>query len=421
MKMKRMKLTAAASVVGIILVLVLLISLSCTRSQKSRLVEVVKGPFHIKVHAVGQLKSAASIHVGCPPIRRLWNYTISFMAPEGKEVKAGDLILSFDAKELMERMQLKQSELNTAQKELEKIRLVEQEKKENLELQLAEARVKTQKAKQQTKQPEEYVAMNELKKLRMDLELAEMREKLIDSRVKNQISGMKTRIYTQQAKVKRLESRVRELQSSIAKMKVKAPKAGMVVYALDWEGNKKVVGDRCWRGSNIMELPDLTKMQVKAVIPEPQAGKVKIGLGVEIRLDSNPDRVFKGKVKDLGRIFRTRSHDQPAIVFDATIDILDPDPELMRPGMAAGFDIIVSSRENVLQVPEAVVIYHEKGLFVWKKGFVGKKMVPVTIGARSGAMVEVLEGLKENDRVLIRTSGERAGTVGGAGVSGENR
>jgi multidrug efflux pump subunit AcrA (membrane-fusion protein) len=103
----------------------------------------------------------------------------------------------------------------------------------------------------------------------------------------------------------------------------------------------------------------------------------------------------------LGRIFRTKSRHQPAIVFDVTIDILDPDPELMRPGMAAGVDIIVSSKDNALQVPESAVIYHEDGLFVRKKSFIGKKMVPVTLGARSAGMVEILSGLKENDRLII--------------------
>jgi HlyD family secretion protein len=176
----------------------------------------------------------------------------------------------------------------------------------------------------------------------------------------------------------------------------------MLVYATDeWNGKKKAVGDRCWVGSKILELPDLSQMQAAAVIPEPEAGKVKEGQAVEIRLDSNPDRVFKGKVKTLGRIFRTKSHDQPAIVFDVIIDILDPDPELMRPGMAAGVDIIVSSKDNALQVPESAIINHEDGLFVRKKSFLGKKMVPVTPGARSAGMVEILAGLKENDRVII--------------------
>ena len=366
---------------------------------------MVKGPFYTKVHAIGQLKSAASIYIGCPFIYRVWNYTISFMAPEGKEVKPGEMILGFDAKQLQEQLMLKSSELETAKKELERIRLVEQEQKDGFILQLAEARTNEEKAKRRAQVPEDLTAPNEMKKLRMDYELALLNEQLCESRVENQTVGMKSRIHTQEGKVKQLESQVRELREGIAKMRVKAPKAGIVVYAIDWQGEKKAVGDRCWFGSQVLELPDLSQMQVAAVVPEPEAGKVKTGLAVEIRLDSNPDRVFHGEVESLGRIFRTKSHDQPAMVFDAAITIKDPDPGLMRPGMAAGVDIIVSSRENVLQVPEAAVIYREQGLFVWRKGFVGKKMVPVTIGARSGDMVEVLAGLKENDQVIIMAKG----------------
>jgi multidrug efflux pump subunit AcrA (membrane-fusion protein) len=184
----------------------------------------------------------------------------------------------------------------------------------------------------------------------------------------------------------------------------------MVVYSADWRGRKKAVGDSCWMGDNILELPDLSRMQVEAVIPEPEAGKIKTGLPVEVRLDSNPDKVYKGEIKSLGRIFRTKSHEQPAIVFDAVITVEDPDPEAMRPGMAAGVDIIVSSRENILQVPESAIVYRESGMFVWKKSVAGKKLVPVSIGVRSAGMVEVLKGLKESDRLVIASEangGER--------------
>lgn len=398
--MSKSKITAA--VIGLLLIMGII---SCSRSQNTRIVKVVKGPFFIKVHAIGRLKSTASIYIGCPSIRRMWRYTISSMAPEGKEVEPGEVILSFDTKELQEKYMLKNSELETEKKELEKIRLVEQEKKDTFILKLAEARMNKEKAKRKAMQPEEFIAMNEAKKLRMDLSLAALKEELSQSRVENQTVGMKTRLHTQKSKVKQLENRVKELQESIAKMKIKATKPGIVVYATNWRGRKKAVGDSCWMGENILELPDLSQMQVAAVIPEPQAGKVKRGLSVEIRLDSNPDRVFKGEVKSLGRIFRTKSHDQPAIVFDADITIEDPDPGMMRPGMAAGVDIIVSSKENVLQVPEPAIIYRENGLFVWKKGFMGKKKVPVIIGARSGGMVEVINGLKENDRLVIMAGG----------------
>lgn len=398
--MKKIKIIVTAAIV-VVLIMSMITAGSCSGSPEIRVVRVKKGPFLIKVHAVGQLKSVASIYIGCPPIRRFWNYTISFMAPEGKFVKQGDLILRFDVKELREKLMVKQSELETGKKELEKIKLVEQETRDNLMLKIAEAQMREKKAKRKALLPDDVIAMNEIKKIRMDLELAKMQVRLFRSRVKNQIQRMKTLLYTQESKIKELENQVSEYRKAIEKLNVKAPKPGILVYATDWNGRKKSVGERCWIGSKILEMPDLNQMQVAAMIPEPEAGKIKEGLPVEIRLDSNPDRVFKGKLKTLGRIFRTKSHDQPAIIFDVTIDILEPDPELMRPGMAAGVDIIISSKENILQVPESAIIYHEEGLFVRKKNFLAKKMAPVTLGVRSGGMVEVLAGLKENDRVII--------------------
>jgi len=71
--------------------------------------------------------------------------------------------------------------------------------------------------------------------------------------------------------------------------------------------------------------------------------------------------------------------------------------------MAAGVDIIIESRQNVLQVPEDAIIYHEKGMFVLKKSFTGTKRIPVTIGVRSSGMVEILKGLQEGDRIVIRS------------------
>lgn len=378
---------------------------SCSNSGDYRVVKAIKGPFHLKVHANGQLKSSAATYIGCPSIRRFWNYTISFMAPEGKEVKPGEPILGFDARQLQERFTVKSSELETAKNELARIRLVEQEQKDNFILQSEDARGKEENAKLKAQQPEELAAMNEAKKMRMEYELATLNRELSQNRVKNQTVGMETRIHAQENIVKRLETEVAELQESIDKMRVKAPKAGIIVYTNNWDGKKKAVGDRCWVGENVMELPDLTRMEVAAVIPEPEAGKVKTGLPVEIRLDSNPDRVFNGKLDSLGRIFRTKSAEQPAMVFDASITIQDPDPEKMRPGMAAGVDITVSSKANVLQIPETAVIYREEGLFVWKKSLTGKLATPVTLGARSGGMVEVLSGLEENDRVIILNGG----------------
>jgi HlyD family secretion protein len=382
---------------------------ACSPSGRVRVVRVVRGPFDIKIHATGQLQSAASFYVGCPSVERMWQYTISFMAPEGKPVREGDPILTFDSRELMQRLQLKQSELDTGMKELARIRLQEQQTQEDFVLQTEEAKVNTQKAKQKSDYPEGLIADNELKKRKMDYELAVLQEQLAGSRVENQNSGMKTRIHVQESKVATLKDEVDRLNRDIQKMNIAAPKPGLVVYTPDWDGKKKAVGDTCWVGENILELPDLSRMQMKAVILESQAGRVNAGQKAEVRLDSNPDRVYKGTIVSLGRIFRVKSDSQPAIVFDAVIDLSESDPQLMRPGMAAGVDITISSKENALQVAEAALVYHEGGVAVRKKGRLSENLTPVTIGARSAGVVEVLSGLSERDEVVIRTGAREGG------------
>jgi HlyD family secretion protein len=400
------KIEAALKTIAAALVFFLV---ACSPSGKSRVVKVVKGPFDIKIHATGQLQSAASFYVGCPSVERVWRYTISFMAPEGKPVSQGDPILAFDSRELLQRLQLKQAELDTGMKELERIRLQERQTQEDFVLQTEEAKVNAQKAKQKVDVPENFMAENEFQKLKMDLELAQLQEKLAESRVENQNSGMKTRIHVQASKVATLKDEVDRLDRDIKKMNCTAPKPGLVVYAPDWDGKKKAVGDTCWMGENILELPDLSRMQMKAVILESQAGRVKAGQKVDVRLDANPDRVFKGTVVSLGRIFRVKSDSQPAIVFDAVIDLSESDPQLMRPGMAAGVDITISSKENALQVAEAALVYQEGGVAVRKKGRFSEALVPVTIGARSAGIVEVLRGLNEKDEVVIRTGAREGG------------
>lgn len=379
---------------------------ACSNESRFRSEKVVKGPFHITVHASGRLQSAASLFIGCPAVERMWEYTITFMAQEGKPVKSGEMILSFNDKELRERLQLKQAELDTAEKELEKLELQENETLDGLVLQQEEEKVKQQKVKHKAEVPEEFVASLEMKKRKLDLELAALRLKMARSRIDNQTSGMKSRLQVQRSKVKLLQTEITKVQADIAKMSVLAPKEGMVVYALDWDGKKKAVGDSCWMGLNVLELPNLKKMQVKAAILEPQAGRLKTGQKTDVRLDANPDRAFSGTVTTLGRIFRIKSDDQPVTVFDVTIDLAESDPALMRPGMAASIDIDISSLENILQIPEAAIIYREEGTFVRKKGLIKNTLVPVAIGTRSKGMVQLLRGLNENDEVLIRADGK---------------
>lgn len=378
-----------------------MIFLSACSGSGYRTVKAVRNPFFQKVHAVGRLKAAQSINITPPIINDFYEFTITFLAPEGKEVKTGTPVLGLDAKEIQERLMVKSSELETGRQELEKVRLEQEERTDTLKLQLAEARGKLDKTRRKAEQPEEQSARIELEKIRIDFKLAQLNVELLQSKLENQTVSQGSLIRTQQNRIQQLENEVNHLQTCLMGMNVRAPKDGIVVHSSRWGGDKPMVGERTWRGETIIELPDLSTMQVEAFIPEPQAKNVKTGQAVEIRLDSNPERLFNGRIRELGRIFHTKAPDQPAMVFDAIITIEKPDAETMRPGMAAGIDIIIASRENVLQIPAEALLFDEEGAFVWKKNLTGKTRAAVRIGERSGGFVEIVAGLADNDAILI--------------------
>ena len=56
------------------------------------------------VKVTGELQSANSHFFGPPAIPDIWNYTIAFMAPDGRQVKEGMPILRFDPQELMNKL-----------------------------------------------------------------------------------------------------------------------------------------------------------------------------------------------------------------------------------------------------------------------------------------------------------------------------
>ncbi len=74
---------------------------------------VVDEPFVRRIPAGGELRSADSAQVGCPPIQRKWEFRIKFLASEGSEVSAGQQVLGFDSKDLDEQLQVARSRVNS--------------------------------------------------------------------------------------------------------------------------------------------------------------------------------------------------------------------------------------------------------------------------------------------------------------------
>lgn len=373
------------------------------RDNDREWIEIDPQPFVRRVRAPGELRSSNNASIGCPPIRRMWDFNITWLADEGTQVEKGQPVVSFDAQRLTDRLEIVRSRLDTSRSELERTRLEQKQKVEKLILEQAEAEARRDKLKQKLVVPEAMQARLELEKIRLDQELVEEELRLIGARLETQKENRESMTRASEIRVAEYEREAQWLEKNIEAMNVLAPRSGFVVHAANWNGQKAKVGETVWSGRSILEVADLSNMEVLAQVAERDARYVREGMRAEVRLDASPDRVFAGAVRRIGKLFHTKSADVPTMIFDVVIQVDEPDTELMRPGMKASVEILASSDEPLIQLPESAIRVVDGRPMVDVRRGDRLEEVPLTLGTRFDGQVVVESGLRAGDRVAART------------------
>lgn len=291
------------------------------------------------VRVTGEIESANSAFFGPPVVAQIRKFTISFMAPEGRIVKAGMPILKFDPQELMTKLRDKSNALNENQKKLEKQEIVAREVIAELKLKQQEAIADLDKAKLKADIPIELLASRDYRENKLKLEQAELTRALRDQELEKEQHIQNTEIKILKREVAVLEGEVAQYKASIKAMTIKAGSPGVVIHATGHRNNKFEVGDNVWMGSRVMELPDLAKLQVHLEVPERESARIFVGQKVLFVLDAMPDQQFYGEITELASVIHTKSTTQQARVFDAIVSMNNPDKSVMRPGMSVSAEI----------------------------------------------------------------------------------
>lgn len=171
---------------------------------------------------------------------------------------------------------------------------------------------------------------------------------------------------------------------------------------------------------------DLTKMQIDANVAEADVGVVKVDQNVDFTVDAFPMETFHGKVVQVRNAPITV---QNVVTYDTVIGVSNPDLKL-KPGMTANVSIIVAHKDDVLQIKNAALRFRppdatpvetrrmgtsrtgrpgggrgvphesaERTVYVLPPGTSRPQPLRIKTGISDGIGTEVVEGLKEGDRV----------------------
>ena len=143
------------------------------------------------------------------------------------------------------------------------------------------------------------------------------------------------------------------------------------------------------------------RLIVRAQVDETDIGRVKPAQAAIIGLDAYPQVKVKAKVGHISY--------ESTIVNNVTIYEVDivPQrvPDVFRSGMSASVDIIEAGKEDILLIPLAAVKQDKEGNFVLLSQDRDKRALErrVKLGISDGSNVEVISGLKAEDKIIIET------------------
>jgi HlyD family secretion protein len=152
----------------------------------------------------------------------------------------------------------------------------------------------------------------------------------------------------------------------------------------------------------VMTLGDVSEVYVLGEVDEADIGKVFLDQHARITVESFPDKKFEGKVT---KISPMGVEEDNVTTFEVRVSIENPTGEL-KANMSANAEIILEEKQAVLLIPESAVIYDKERNATVEvpdpDGDEGRREVVVKLGISNGIKTEVLEGLEEEQKVILQ-------------------
>jgi RND family efflux transporter MFP subunit len=170
--------------------------------------------------------------------------------------------------------------------------------------------------------------------------------------------------------------------------RIRPPMAGVI--------NRKLVskGEFVKPETIVATILNVGTLHVRFTVPELEASRLSHGQEIAFSIRSAPGRTFKARL-----FYLSQKADPVTRAVECKAEVREPGAAL-RAGTYAQVRIVTGT-ENSIAVPERAVLHTEKGFgaFVVEGGVARARSLK--LGLRVDGQVEVLEGLREGERVVV--------------------
>jgi HlyD family secretion protein len=328
-------------------------------NSEPRTAAAMKGSVEDVFILTGELRAPTSTEVVAPRVEE-GQPQIQWLAEDGTLVKQGDPVVQFDNTAVVATIEERRTRLLQAEIQRESRERELAAERERRLATVSKAEVEVEKARVDAAVPQELRSMLDHRKFQ-----AALREKdAALERARLDLQAFDVSVRSELASLRAAEEKARRLLESgeraLTAITVRAPRAGIFIVGQHWRGDedrKLQAGDQVWTGLTVGSIPDLTRMEVDARLPEPDHGRIAPGMEARVILDTWPDRVFEGRVEDVATVAAEAVRNRPG--FPVRISLARTDADVMRPGLSARVEVVRGRWSEALVVPRAAVRFQE--------------------------------------------------------------
>jgi HlyD family secretion protein len=226
----------------------------------------------------------------------------------------------------------------------------------------------------------------------------------IEAKARSELAKAESQRTSKGLALKKEEEKLVKLAEQIEYCTVVATQPGLVVYAggRDWD-ERIAEGMEVRERQTLITIPNTASMLVRTQVHESVVARVHEGLKVNITVDALPGRMLEGKVEKVWVLPDTENRwlNPNLKVYRTDISIEGDNHLDLKPGMSVQVRIIIDELKDVLSIPLQAITTRGDEQFVFVMTPSGPKRQVVRIGDYNDKLIQVTEGLKEGETVIL--------------------
>ncbi|WP_144391636.1 efflux RND transporter periplasmic adaptor subunit [Pleionea sediminis] len=155
------------------------------------------------------------------------------------------------------------------------------------------------------------------------------------------------------------------------------------------------VGNMVTLSEPLFRITDFDPLHAVIHVPEQELSKLTKGMPALVGVDARKDEIFNAHVLRISPIVDANSG-----TFKVTVEVRDPERKL-KPGMFGRVGIVYANHKDTILVDKNALIAEEEKPSVYVVSDNKASKVVVTTGFENSQQVEIIDGLKPGDKVVI--------------------